>query len=134
MIYNLSYLYKSFKITNSQIRFVFLLYRIFVDTNFNYSIQHYKALFYMQNAIFSIPLPKNEPVLEYRAGSPEREALKKAIKEMRNQEMDIPMVIGGERVRTENKKRLSPPHDHKHTLGYFHHGDKGHENKPFVQL
>lgn len=80
----------------------------------------------MQNAIFSIPFPKNEPVLEYRAGSPEREALKKAIKEMRSQEMDIPMVIGGERVRTENKKRIAPPHDHKHTLGYFHNGDKGH--------
>ena len=80
----------------------------------------------MQNAIFSIPFPKNEPVLEYRAGSPEREALKKAIKELRSQELDIPMVIGGERVRTDEKMRLSPPHDHKHTLGYFHYGDKGH--------
>ena len=80
----------------------------------------------MQNAIFSIPFPKNEPVLEYRAGSPERENLKKAIQEMRSQEMDIPMTIGGQKVRTEDKKRLSPPHDHKHTLGYFHKGDKGH--------
>ncbi len=80
----------------------------------------------MQNAIFSIPFPKNEPVLEYRAGSPERENLKKAIKEMRNQEIDIPMVIGGQRVRTEDKKRIAPPHDHKHTLGHFHKGDKGH--------
>ncbi|WP_338812919.1 L-glutamate gamma-semialdehyde dehydrogenase [Bernardetia sp. Wsw4-3y2] len=80
----------------------------------------------MQNAIFSIPFPKNEPVLEYRAGSPEREALKKAIKELRSQELDIPMVIGGQEVRTEEKMRLSPPHDHKHTLGHFHYGDKGH--------
>ncbi len=80
----------------------------------------------MQNAIFSIPFPKNEPVLEYRAGSPEREALKKAIKELRSQELDIPMVIGGQEVRTEEKIRLSPPHDHKHTLGHFHYGDKGH--------
>ncbi|WP_291723432.1 L-glutamate gamma-semialdehyde dehydrogenase [Bernardetia sp.] len=80
----------------------------------------------MQNAIFNIPFPINEPVLEYRAGSPEREALKKAIKELRSQELDIPMVIGGERVRTDEKMRLSPPHDHKHTLGHFHYGDKGH--------
>ncbi|PIY09575.1 MAG: 1-pyrroline-5-carboxylate dehydrogenase [Flexibacter sp. CG_4_10_14_3_um_filter_32_15] len=80
----------------------------------------------MQNAIFSIPFPKNEPVLEYRVGSPEREALKKAIKELRSQELDIPMVIGGQEVRTEEKMRLSPPHDHKHTLGHFHYGDKGH--------
>ncbi|WP_338763751.1 L-glutamate gamma-semialdehyde dehydrogenase [Bernardetia sp. ABR2-2B] len=80
----------------------------------------------MQNAIFSIPFPINEPVLEYRAGSPEREALKKAIKELRSQELDIPMTIGGQKVRTEEKMRLSPPHDHKHTLGHFHYGDKGH--------
>ncbi|AFM05866.1 delta-1-pyrroline-5-carboxylate dehydrogenase [Bernardetia litoralis DSM 6794] len=80
----------------------------------------------MQNAIFSIPFPKNEPVLEYRAGSPEREALKKAIKELRSQELDIPMTIGGQKVRTDEKMRLSPPHDHKHTLGHFHYGDKGH--------
>lgn len=80
----------------------------------------------MQNAIFNIPFPINEPVLEYRAGSPEREALKKAIKELRSQELDIPMTIGGQKVRTEEKMRLSPPHDHKHTLGHFHYGDKGH--------
>jgi 1-pyrroline-5-carboxylate dehydrogenase len=36
------------------------------------------------------------------------------------------MFIGGEEVRTGNKLRLSPPHDHKHTLGFFHEGDATH--------
>src|SRR6516225_8271827 len=36
------------------------------------------------------------------------------------------MYIGAEEVRSGNKKRLAPPHDHKHTLGFFHQGDKTH--------
>ena len=75
---------------------------------------------------FNIPAPINEPVKEYRVGSPEREALKKALNEFRNKETDIPMYIGGEEVRTNNKLRVSPPHDHQHTLGFFHEGDTQH--------
>jgi 1-pyrroline-5-carboxylate dehydrogenase len=80
----------------------------------------------MANGFFNVPFPKNEPVLSYAPGSKERDALKKALDEARSQECDIPMYIGGEEVRTGNKKRISPPHDHKHTLGYFHEGDKAH--------
>lgn len=75
---------------------------------------------------FNIPAPINEPVKEYRVSSPEREALKKALNEFRNKETDIPMYIGGEEVRTNNKLRVSPPHDHQHTLGFFHEGDTQH--------
>jgi len=77
----------------------------------------------MANGFFNVPFPKNEPVLSYAPGSREREALKEALKEARGKEVDIPMYIGGEEVRTGNKKRLAPPHDHRHTLGYFHEGD-----------
>jgi 1-pyrroline-5-carboxylate dehydrogenase len=80
----------------------------------------------MPKGFFQVPYPKNEPVLSYAPGSKERAALKKAIEEARAQELDIPMYIGSEEVRTGEKKRLSPPHDHKHTLGYFHEGDAGH--------
>ena len=80
----------------------------------------------MANGFFNVPFPKNEPVLSYAPGSKERVALKKALDEARSQEYDIPMYIGGEEVRTGNKIRISPPHDHKHTLGYFHEGDKAH--------
>ena len=80
----------------------------------------------MSNAFFKVPTPKNEPVLSYAPGSKERQLLKKALEESRSQELDIPMYIGSEEVRTGKKGRLSPPHDHKHTLGYYHEGDKSH--------
>ncbi|MBS1508010.1 MAG: L-glutamate gamma-semialdehyde dehydrogenase [Bacteroidetes bacterium] len=80
----------------------------------------------MSNGFFKVPVPKNEPVLSYAPGTKERAALKSALAEARSKELDIPMYIGAEEVRTGNKKKLSPPHDHKHVLGYFHAGDKGH--------
>lgn len=80
----------------------------------------------MSNAFFKVPFPKNEPVLSYAPGSKERQLLKKALEEGRSKELDIPMYIGSEEVRTGNKVRLSPPHDHQHTLGHFHAGDKTH--------
>lgn len=80
----------------------------------------------MSNAFFKVPFPKNEPVLSYAPGSKERQLLKKTLEESRSTELDIPMYIGKEEVRTGKKVRLSPPHDHAHTLGYFHAGDKTH--------
>ena len=80
----------------------------------------------MSTGFFHIPVPKNEPVLSYAPGSKERTALKKALAEARATVQDIPMYIGAEEVRTDNKKKLSPPHDHQHVLGYFHEGDKSH--------
>ncbi len=80
----------------------------------------------MSKGFFSIPHPKNEPVLSYAPGSQERAALKKAIEEARSKVVDIPMYIGDQEIRTANKKVLSPPHDHKHVLGHFYDGDQGH--------
>jgi 1-pyrroline-5-carboxylate dehydrogenase len=80
----------------------------------------------MSTGFFHIPAPKNEPVLSYAPGSKERAALKKALEEARAQVIDVPMYIGAEEVRTENKKSLTPPHDHKHILGHFSEGDQSH--------
>lgn len=80
----------------------------------------------MANGFFKVPYPKNEPVLSYAPGTKERAALQKALAEARSKVLDIPMYIGGEEIRTGNKKTLSPPHDHQHVLGHFHQGDKTH--------
>src|SRR5688572_19167069 len=80
----------------------------------------------MPKGFYQVPFPKNEPVLSYAPGSKERQLLKKALADARAQELDIPMYIGAEEVRSGNKKKLSPPHDHQHVLGYFHAGDKSH--------
>jgi 1-pyrroline-5-carboxylate dehydrogenase len=73
-----------------------------------------------------VPTPVNEPIKSYASGSPERKELQAMLTELRSKEIDIPMYIGGEEVRGTNKVRLAPPHDHKHTLGYFHKSDKQH--------
>ena len=80
----------------------------------------------MLKGFFTIPEPVNEPGLNYGLHSIERVMLKKALQEARSQELDIPMYIGGEEVRTENKLAIRPPHDHKHVLGYFSEGGASH--------
>jgi 1-pyrroline-5-carboxylate dehydrogenase len=84
----------------------------------------------MPNAIYNVPLPKNEPVTSYAPNTPERERLLETYKRMRSQDpIDVPMYIGGKEVRTDNKKVMSPPHDHKHVLGHYNQGDASHVNQ-----
>ena len=80
----------------------------------------------MLKGFFKVPEQKNEPVKDYSPGSPERKVLQLALAEARDKEVDIPMYIGSEEVRTDNKKSLHPPHDHQHVLGYFHEGGASH--------
>ncbi len=80
----------------------------------------------MSNAFFNVPTPKNEPVKSYAPGSAEKIALKKQLKEYKEQTVDIPLIIGGKEIRTGITKTIHPPHDHKHCLGSYHMGDKHH--------
>ena len=80
----------------------------------------------MATGFFKVPKPKNESVLSYAPGSPEREDLVKAIAEARATELEVPMYIGGEQVRSGKKIAMHPPHDHQHVLGYYHVGDATH--------
>ena len=80
----------------------------------------------MPKGFFNVPIAKNEPVKTYAPGSDERRELKQMIAEMRSKETVIPMCIGGKEVFTDNKVRISPPHDIKHTLGYYYQGDAIH--------
>ena len=80
----------------------------------------------MPKGIYKVPVPHNEPIKSYAASSPERKELQAMLKELRSKELDIPMYIGSQEVRSGNKIRLAPPHDHQHTLGYFHKSDKTH--------
>ena len=80
----------------------------------------------MSNGFFRVPPPKNEPILSYAPGTPERLKLQDALTELRDQFTDIPMVIGGEEIRTNRTVPVRPPHDHHHPLGHFHDGDGSH--------
>ena len=59
---------------------------------------------------FHYPLPSNEPVLNYAPGSPERELLKKCLKELKSKKIDVPMYIGSEEVFTDKKVKIRRPH------------------------
>lgn len=83
----------------------------------------------MANAFFKVPAPKNEPILAYASGSKERKLLDATIKEMKSTSVDIPMTIGGEKIFTNNKISIHPPHELKHTLGHYSQGNKTHVAK-----
>ncbi len=80
----------------------------------------------MAKGFYNVPIPKNEPVLDYAPGSKEKAELKDMVNTLRSQVWDIPMYIGGEDIKTGNKKPISPPHDHKHVIAHYHEGDEGH--------
>jgi len=80
----------------------------------------------MSEGFYTIPEVKNEPIKSYAPGSPERKELKNKLAELRAVELEIPMVIGGKSVKTDTKVRMFPPHDIKHTLGYYYQGDGSH--------
>lgn len=80
----------------------------------------------MLKGFFNVPTPVNESVKVYAPGSPERKELQKALKEARAKQIDVPMYIGSEEVRTGKTRPMSPPHDHRHILGHFHEGDSSH--------
>jgi len=77
----------------------------------------------MFNGIFHIPQPVNEPGLQYAPGSPERAELSAKLKEMLNEQVEVPMIIGGEEVRNGKLADIRCPHDHRHLLGRYHQAD-----------
>lgn len=81
----------------------------------------------MSNSISTVPIAVNEPVKSYAAGSPERESLLAAYKKMYKQDpIEIPMYIGAEKVYTDNKKKLTSPHEHQKVIATYNAGEKKH--------
>ena len=78
----------------------------------------------MSNAYFKVPLPVNEPIKSYKPGSLEREELKNKIAELKSKQIEIPLIIGGEEIRTGNTEEIRIPHNHSHILGVYHKASK----------
>ena len=76
----------------------------------------------MSNGFYNVPIAVNEPVKGYAVGSPERIELLAEYKKMYNTTVDVPMYIGDKQVFTNDKRNLSPPHDHKHVIGTSNYG------------
>jgi len=75
---------------------------------------------FMSNAYFKVPAPINEPIKAYAPGSPEKAALKAKIAELKSRTIEVPLIIGGEEVRTGDTAEMRIPHDHAHLLGVYH--------------
>ncbi len=74
----------------------------------------------LNNAIFKVPMPFNEPVYEFAPGSTERAKLKAALDDVAGKEIEIPLIIGGKELQTGNLGKVVMPHDHQHVLARYH--------------
>jgi 1-pyrroline-5-carboxylate dehydrogenase len=74
----------------------------------------------MVNSVFTIPTPANEPVFSYASGTPERKLLLRELERQSKETIDIPLIIGGEEIRTGDTGTAVMPHDHGHVLATFH--------------
>ena len=63
----------------------------------------------MSNASFQVPVAKNEPIKSYAPGSAERTSLKTALEQMASETVEIPLIIGGEEIRTGNTATIVMP-------------------------
>ena len=80
----------------------------------------------MSIGFYNVPKAKNEPVKQFAKGSIERQKLEQALKELKSQSLDIPMIINGKEVRSEASIILKSPHELKTILGHAHKGTKEH--------
>ena len=69
---------------------------------------------------------QNEPIYSYAPGSEERNLLIAALNRLKTSSIVVPMIINGQEIFTDHQIRMSPPHEHAHTLGYFCEGHAAH--------
>ena len=80
----------------------------------------------MSTGFYQVPTPVNEPIYSYAPGSTEREALQTTLKALKSQQVEVPLYIGSEQIKTDVKKPLTCPHNHWHVLGHYYEGDAAH--------
>ena len=74
----------------------------------------------MNNAIFNFREPQNEPVKPYALGSEERRLLQAELDRQFNTQVEIPLIIGGKRVKTGKIGKVVMPTNHQHVLATYH--------------
>ncbi|MBB6215922.1 1-pyrroline-5-carboxylate dehydrogenase [Anaerosolibacter carboniphilus] len=74
----------------------------------------------MYNGCFRINKPQNESIFTYELGSQQRNELKAKIAELKEKEIEIPLIIDGKEVKTGNLGTCIIPHNHQHVLARYH--------------
>ena len=79
----------------------------------------------MTHGTFTTPLPANEPVRAYAPGEATRASLKECLAAQASETVEVPLVIGGQRVTTGDLAPMVMPHNHGHVLGHYHRAGEG---------
>lgn len=80
----------------------------------------------MSKAISQVPFAVNEPVRTYEPGSAEVKSLISTYKKMWKEQVEIPMIIDGKEVKSDDKIAITSPQDHQHNLGFYYKGTMQH--------
>ena len=80
----------------------------------------------MSKALSQVPFAVNEPVRTYEPGSAEVKSLIATYKKMWAEKVEIPMIINGKEVKSDEKIAISSPQDHQHDLGFYYKGNMQH--------
>ena len=74
----------------------------------------------MSNAVYQIRKPENARMFDYLPGSVERADLKAKLTELKQTELEIPLIIGGKEIRTGDTAKSIIPHNKSHVLATYH--------------
>ncbi len=66
----------------------------------------------------------NEPIKSYGPGSYEKESIKKELERLKSTQIEIPIIINGQEIKTGNMANCIMPHNHNHVLGVYHQASK----------
>ena len=80
----------------------------------------------MGKGFFKVPIAVNEPIKSYAPGSPERAEVQETYTALYNTPIEVPLYINGKDIKTTKQANMSPPHEHKHSLGSYHLAEKKH--------
>src|SRR5207253_7109803 len=75
--------------------------------------------------VFRPPPAVNEPVRSHAPGTPERTSLQARLAEMASSQVEMPLMIGGDEVRTGRTFQAAMPHRRAHVLGTVHWAGPG---------
>ncbi len=75
------------------------------------------------SSLSNVPPPVNEPVLSYAPGTPERKALQAELARQAGLEVEIPIIVGGQELRTGDVVTQVMPHAHAHVVARVHQAD-----------
>ncbi|MFP4001121.1 MAG: L-glutamate gamma-semialdehyde dehydrogenase [Thermoplasmata archaeon] len=72
--------------------------------------------------LWSVEKPENdmEKIRDYSPGSEERKELEKELERIKDETVDVPLVIDGEKIKTDKTEKIISPHDHDNVLARVH--------------